>query len=81
MHGVRNALFLPAAAVRYLKGQTGVWRLVEGAVAFAPIRTGVRTLEGQIQVVEGLVRGDAVVVHALQELVLDQKVRVVGNLK
>jgi HlyD family secretion protein len=78
---ISNALHVPAAAVRNLKGQAGVWRLAEGKVAFAPIRAGVRTLEGRMQVVEGLARGDAIVLHALQELGAGQKVRVVETLK
>lgn len=76
-----KALSLPSAAIRRIKGQTGVWRIAAGRVAFVPVRAGVRTLEGQTQVLEGLAQGDAVVLHALQELRADDKVRIVENLK
>ena len=79
--GIEKALFLPSAAVRRVGGQTGVWRIAGGKVVFVPVRTGVHTLEGQIQVLGGLAQGDLVVLHALQELRSDEKVRVVENLK
>jgi len=79
--GIAKALYLPSAAVRRTKGQTGVWRIAGGKVVFVPVRTGMRTLEGQTQVLEGLAQGDAVVLHALQELRADEKVRIVENLK
>jgi HlyD family secretion protein len=78
---IEKALYLPSAAVRRIKGQTGVWRIAEGKVAFVPVRTGVNTLDGQTQIVAGLSRGDAVVLHALQELRAGEKVRMVENLK
>ena len=79
--GIAKSLLLPSAAVRRIKGQSGVWRIVEGKVSFVAIRTGVQTLDGQTQVLDGLAQGDAVVVHALQELRAEEKVRVVESLK
>ncbi len=78
---IEQALFLPAAAVRRVDGRAGVWRIAGGKVSFVPVRTGVQTLEGQIQVLEGLAAGDAVVLHALQELRAEERVRIVENLK
>ena len=78
---MEKALFLPSAALRRIRGQTGVWRIADGKVAFVPVRTGVQTLEGQTQLLEGLAQGDAVVLHALQELRADERVRIVENLK
>ncbi len=44
---VNNALTLPNAAVRYLAGQPGVWRVTDhGAAQFQPLRFGIRTLDG-----------------------------------
>jgi len=79
--GIEKALYVPAAAIRRAKGQAGVWRIADGKVSFVPVRTGVQTLDGQTQVLEGLAQGDAVVLHALQELRADDKIRVVENLK
>jgi len=78
---IEKALFLPSAALRRYQGQSGVWRIAEGRLKFAPVRTGVQTLEGQTQVLEGLAQGDAVVLHALQELRAEEKVRIVESLK
>lgn len=79
--GIEKALFLPSAAIRRIKGQTGVWRIADGKVAFVPVRAGVQTLDGQTQVGEGLAHRDAVVLHALQELRTDERVRTVEHLK
>lgn len=78
---IAKTLYLPSAAVRRIKGQAGVWRIAGGKVQFVPVRAGVLTLEGQIQVLEGLAQGDTVVRHALQELRADERVRIVENLK
>ena len=78
---IEQALFLPSAALRRIKGQLGVWRISGGEVSFVPVRAGVQTLEGQTQILEGLAAGDAVVLHALQELRAEEKVRIVENLK
>ena len=79
--GIAQALYLPSAAVRHVKGQTGAWRIADGKVVFVPVRTGIQTLDGQTQVLEGLAQGDAVVLHALQELRAEEEIRVVENLK
>ena len=78
---IEQALFLPSAALRRIKGQLGVWRISGDKISFVQVRTGVQTLEGQTQVLEGLAPGDAVVLHALQELRAEEKVRIVENLK
>ena len=77
---VRNALNIPTAALRTLKQQTGVWRIEDGRTRFVPIRSGVQTLEGRTQVLEGLAPGDTVIHHAPQELHGGEKVRSVDSL-
>lgn len=77
---LRNALHVPTAALRTLKQQTGVWRIEAGRTRFVPIRSGVQTLEGRTQVLEGLAPGDAVIQHAPRELLAGEQVRVVDSL-
>jgi HlyD family secretion protein len=78
---IEKSLNLPSAAVRHVKGQTGAWRIADGKVSFVPVRVGVQTLEGKTQVLGGLAQGDAVVLHALQELRDGETVRIAENLK
>jgi HlyD family secretion protein len=63
-----NVLALPAAAVKQVDGKTGVWRRTEGRARFHPLETGIRTLDGQVEVRSGLAVGDEVIVHSPVEL-------------
>ncbi len=72
-----NALSVPAAAVKRLNRQDGVWQLSGGRVVFRPVRIGITTLDGRSQILDGLAPGDEVVVHSEKELRPDDKVRVV----
>jgi HlyD family secretion protein len=77
---VPQALNIPTAAIHHFQQQSGVWRIDEGKTRFVPIRTGVRTLAGQTQVLEGLAPGETVIHHTLQELKSGERVRVVDSL-
>jgi len=72
-----NARSVPAAAVKRLDRQDGVWQYSAGRVAFRPVKLGITTLDGRSQIVEGLDAGDEVVVHSEQALKPDARVRVV----
>ena len=75
-----SALLLPNASIQRLQGQTGVWRLAEGKPAFAPVRLGVSSLDGRVQVLEGLKSGDSVVVYSQKALTEGARVQVVDTL-
>jgi HlyD family secretion protein len=68
---------VPAAAVKRLDRQDGVWQYADGRVAFRPVKVGITTLDGRSQIVDGLSTGDEVVVHSEQVLRPDAKVKVV----
>mgnify|MGYP000908296686 FL=1 len=74
------ALLLPNASIQRLQGQTGVWRLSEGKPAFTPVRLGTSSLDGRVQVLEGLKAGDAVVVYSQKALTEGVRVQVVDAL-
>jgi HlyD family secretion protein len=74
------ALLLPNASVQRLQGKTGVWRLADGKPAFAPVRLGTSSLDGRVQVLEGLKAGDAVVVYSQKALTEGARVQVVDAL-
>ncbi len=72
-----NARSVPAAAVKRLARQDGVWQVSAGRVAFRPVKFGITTLDGRSQIVDGLQPGDEVVVHSERELKQDAHVNVV----
>jgi len=72
--GVRS---VPAAAVKRVDRQEGVWQVAAGRVAFRPVRVGITTLDGRTEIVDGLKAGDEVVVHSERALQPDTRVRVV----
>jgi HlyD family secretion protein len=73
-----NARSVPAAAVKRMERQDGVWVLAAGRVAFRPVKLGITTLDGRSQILEGLEAGDEVVVHSERALQQDAKVKAVS---
>lgn len=71
---------LPNAAVQMRQGVSGVWRLQDGAPHFAPVTLGTASLDGQVQVLQGLAVGDTVVVYSQAPLREGQRVRVQDRL-
>lgn len=75
-----SAVVLPNAAFKRLQGRTGVW-IIEGTdLRFAPVRLGQASLDGQVQVLEGIRPGSSVVVHSETELGPDSRIQVVESL-
>lgn len=75
-----EAPLLPNASLRPMQGQTGVWRVRTDGLEFVPVRLGSRSLEGQVQVLEGIAPGDRVVVHSEHALQAGTRIRVVEAL-
>jgi HlyD family secretion protein len=75
-----SALLLPNASIQRLQGQTGVWRLTDGKPAFTPVRLGTSSLDGRVQVLEGLKAGDSVVVYSQKALTEGARVQAVDAL-
>lgn len=75
-----SAPVVPNAAVQMRRGQSGVWRLQEGVPRFAPVTLGAASLDGQVQVLQGLSVGDTVVVYSQAPLREGQRVRVQDTL-
>lgn len=64
------------AAIRTVEGRRGVWRLVDGRLGFTPVLLGRASLEGHVQVQEGLVPGDELVVYSEKSLTARSRIRV-----
>lgn len=75
-----STLVVPNASVQRQQGQTGVWLLDGGKPAFAPVRLGTSSLNGQVQVIEGLKAGDTIVVYSQKALTSGARVKVVDAL-
>lgn len=73
--GVKNALFVPTAALKQQGQQRGTWRLENGRTRFQPVQAGIATLDGQTRILSGLSAGDAVIVHSPVSLTEGLKVR------
>ncbi len=74
------AVLLPNPAVQRLADQVGVWRIEGGKPSFTPVRVGLASLDGQVQVLEGLKTGDEVVVYSEKALTASSRVKVVEQL-
>lgn len=72
-----NVRSVPAAAVKRVDRQDGVWLFTKGSVTFRPVKVGITTLDGRSQVFDSLGDGDEVIVHSEQALKPDARVKVV----
>jgi HlyD family secretion protein len=73
-------VLVPNASVQRAQGKVGVWRIQDGKPAFAVVRLGASSLDGQVQVLEGLRQGDSVVVYSQKALTKDTRIKVVDTL-
>jgi len=73
-------LLLPNASIQRQQGQTGVWRLKDTAPEFAPVQLGASSLDGQVQVLQGLSKNDTVVVYSEKALKAGARIQVVDSL-
>ncbi len=71
---------VPSASVQRQGSMTGVWKMESGKPSFAPVRIGSSSLEGQVQILEGIKPGDEVVVYSQKVLSTGSRVQVVDSL-
>jgi HlyD family secretion protein len=74
------AVLLPNAAIKRVQTQTGVWTIENGSLRFAPVRLGPASLDGQVQVLDGITPGTTVVVHSEKGLAAKSRITVVDSL-
>ena len=75
-----KAVLLPNAAIKHRQAQTGVWAIDAGTLRFAPVRIGPASLDGQVQVLDGVKPGTTVVVHSEKEVGERSRINVVDAL-
>lgn len=71
---------LPNAAVKNSTQGTGVWLLRDAQPEFIRVTPGDRSLDGRVQIRDGLQAGDRVIVHSERELSEGARVKVVDRL-
>jgi HlyD family secretion protein len=76
----QSGLTLPNAAIKQTPEGSGVWKLRDGKPAFVAIKLGSSSLDGTVQVLEGLSAGDEIIVHSERELSEGSRVKVVEQL-
>lgn len=74
------AITLPDAAIRRQLGELGVWTVEDGGLRFRPVRLGPASLDGRVQVLDGLAAGASVVVHSEKALGAASRIRIVDTL-
>jgi HlyD family secretion protein len=72
-----KSLIIPAAGIQRQSGSTGVWRMESGKPAFTPVKVGATSLDGQVQVLEGLKAGDEIVVYSQKPIEPGSRLQVV----
>lgn len=72
---------VPNASVQRVNGELGVWIVQDGDLELVPVKLGAADLDGNIQVLEGIERGDQVVTYSERVLTAKSRIHVVDRLK
>lgn len=75
-----KARAIPTAAVKRINQQDGVWVLQNSRAKFRPVTTGISTLDGRTQILDGLGDGDEVIIYSQQVIKEDLKLKVVPEI-
>jgi HlyD family secretion protein len=75
-----SALMLPNAAIKHTSQGTGVWKLQDGKPSYVAVKIGNMSLDGQVQVHNGIQSGDEIIVHSEKELSEGGRIKVVDQL-
>ncbi|MFZ2988191.1 efflux RND transporter periplasmic adaptor subunit [Ideonella sp.] len=75
-----STVLLPNAAIKRVQAQTGVWTYDGGSLHFALVRLGQASLDGQVQVLDGIKPGTTVVVHSEKDIAAKSRITVVDTL-
>jgi len=76
----QSGLIVPNAAIKQMPRGSGVWTLKEGKLSLTPVKLGNTSLDGSVQILDGLAAGDEVLVHSDRELSEGARIQVVNQL-
>ncbi len=68
------------ASLQRVDGRLGVWVIDNDQLKFVPVKTGISDLEGQVQILQGLIGGEHVVVYSHKALKASSRIKVVGSI-
>ena len=71
---------LPNAAIKHTVQGTGIWVVREGKPVFAKVAVGETSLDGLVQIRDGLHAGDMVITYSEKELAEGSRIKVVERL-
>ena len=77
---IAQSLIIPAASIQRQGGSSGVWRMESGKPVFTPIKVGVTSLDGHVQILEGIKAGDQIVVYSQKPLEPSSRLQVVETI-
>ena len=69
------------ASIQRVGGELGIWKVRDGDLQLVPVKLGATDLDGNVQVLEGVERGDRVVTHSDRVLTGKSRIHVVDRLK
>lgn len=75
-----RTLAVPNAALHSLGSDVGVWALRDGDLEFVPLKLGAEDADGWVQVLDGLARGEQVILHSAGPLSASSRITVVDKL-
>jgi HlyD family secretion protein len=76
----QTGLLIPNTAIKQMPQGSGVWKLKEGKPILTPVRLGSTSLDGSVQILDGLAAGDEVVIHSERELSEGARIKVLSQL-
>ncbi|NTV69805.1 MAG: efflux RND transporter periplasmic adaptor subunit [Azonexaceae bacterium] len=76
----QSGLLLPNAAIKQMPQGSGVWKLKDGKPSLTPVKLGSNSLDGNVQILDGLAAGDEVVIHSERDLNEGVRIKVVSQL-
>ena len=76
----QSGLLLPNAAIKRMPQGSGVWKLKDGKLSLTPVKLGSTSLDGNVQILDGLAAGDEVVIHSERDLSEGARIKVVSQL-
>ena len=68
------------ASLQRVDGRLGVWVIDNDQLKFVPVKTGISDLEGQVQIFQGLIGGERVVVYSHKALKASSRIKVVQSI-
>ena len=75
-----RTLAVPNAAVHRIGSEVGVWAMRDGDLEFVALKLGAEDADGWVQVLDGLTRGDQVILHSARPLTASSRITVVDKL-